>query len=144
MCNAIPRAYGSRGAQYASPERNQAPPPKYHPEIWRDVGRGFLKALLDAEGVSLWSRLPLSKFKSLERVSKRVPISRSLTLTWTRQHHPRRKSFRSPRAIYSRDRKPSVILRREFRSIIHIAASSILIHATRHRLREKVHEKRGS
>lgn len=36
--------------------------------MWRDVGRGFLKALLDAEGASVWSRLPQSKFRSLDRV----------------------------------------------------------------------------
>ncbi|CAB1101720.1 unnamed protein product [Ectocarpus sp. CCAP 1310/34] len=70
MCNHIPPANGGRrGELFASPERKSTTPPRYHPQIWRDVGAGFLKALLDAEGASVWSRLPQSKFRSLERVS---------------------------------------------------------------------------
>lgn len=70
MCNHIPPANGGRrGERFASPERKCTTPPRYHPQIWRDVGAGFLKALLDAEGASVWSRLPQSKFRSLEKVS---------------------------------------------------------------------------
>ncbi|CAM9747368.1 unnamed protein product [Ectocarpus sp. 12 AP-2014] len=73
MCNHIPPANGGRrGERFASPERKSTTPPRYHPQIWRDVGAGFLKALLDAEGASVWSRLPQSKFRSLERARKHL------------------------------------------------------------------------
>ncbi|CAN0417842.1 unnamed protein product [Ectocarpus sp. 8 AP-2014] len=73
MCNHIPPADGGRrGERFASPERKSTTPPRYHPQIWRDVGAGFLKALLDAEGASVWSRLPQSKFRSLERARKHL------------------------------------------------------------------------
>ena len=69
MCNHIPPAHSGKGGErFASPERKATAPPRYHPLIWRDVGTGFLKALLDAEGASVWSRLPNSKFRTLERV----------------------------------------------------------------------------
>ncbi|CAM9332113.1 unnamed protein product [Sphacelaria rigidula] len=70
MCNHIPPSHGRKEGDVASPERKQTSPPKYHPDIWRDVGRGFLKALLDAEGVLVWSRLPLSKFRTLDRARR--------------------------------------------------------------------------
>lgn len=69
-CNHIPPASGGKGRGFASPERKATPAPRYNPDVWRDVGAGFLKALLDAEGASVWSRLPQSKFRSLDRVSK--------------------------------------------------------------------------
>ncbi|CAM9890985.1 unnamed protein product, partial [Ectocarpus fasciculatus] len=73
MCNHIPSANGGRrGERFASPERKSTTSPRYHPQIWRDVGAGFLKALLDAEGASVWSRLPQSKFRSLERARKHL------------------------------------------------------------------------
>ncbi|CAM9497007.1 unnamed protein product, partial [Scytosiphon promiscuus] len=73
MCNHVPPASGEKGGKrLASPERRATPPPRYHPEIWRDVGAGFLKALLDAEGASIWSRLPQSKFRSLERAKRHL------------------------------------------------------------------------
>ncbi|CAM9283901.1 unnamed protein product [Pylaiella littoralis] len=71
MCNHVPPASeGKGGGRFASPERRATTPPRYHPQIWRDVGAGFLKALLDAEGASVWSRLPHSKFRSLERAKR--------------------------------------------------------------------------
>lgn len=68
MCNHIPPANGVKRGESASPERKPVPAPRYNPETWKDVGKGFLKALLDVEGASVWSRLPLSRFKTLERV----------------------------------------------------------------------------
>lgn len=69
MCNHVPPASRGKGGRFASPERPETSAPRYHPGIWRGVGEGFLKALLDAEGASVWSRLSQSKFRSLERVS---------------------------------------------------------------------------
>lgn len=68
MSNHIPPACGVKRGESASPERKPVPAPRYNPETWKDVGKGFLKALLDVEGASVWSRLPLSRFKTLERV----------------------------------------------------------------------------
>eukprot|EP00903_Cladosiphon_okamuranus_P005485 g5469.t1 len=73
MCNHIPPAHSGKGGErFASPERKATTPPRYQPEVWRDVGAGFLKALLDAEGASVWSRLPNSKFRTLERAKKHL------------------------------------------------------------------------
>ena len=42
------------------------------PEDWREVGRAFAAALLDLVGANPWSRLPNSKFRTVDAARRAI------------------------------------------------------------------------
>ncbi|CAM9673358.1 unnamed protein product [Chrysoparadoxa australica] len=69
ISNHVPEVQGCKSG-LASPERKPAQPTRYSPNDWREVGRGFLVACLDMEGLNPWSRLPNSKYRSVARARR--------------------------------------------------------------------------
>eukprot|EP01052_Picozoa_sp_SAG31_P008234 SAG31_NODE_412_length_15972_cov_3.590626_5_plen_501_part_00 len=70
--NAIKAAYGSGSGRASPPRDASVDPPNFKKEDFEGVGRGMLVAILDLQGKNPWSRLPNTRHKSLEGVTKWV------------------------------------------------------------------------